>query len=61
MKNNRKRIQKGISVNNNDLSPEFKNKVEKFEKYYNDPEQFNKIFTKDEKNAKREKRTVLIK
>jgi hypothetical protein len=41
----RKRIKKEISANNSDLSSEFKDRVEKFDKYFNDPEQFNKIFT----------------
>ena len=37
--------QKETSASNNDLSSEFKNRVKEFEQYFNDPEQFNKIFT----------------
>lgn len=29
----------------NAIGASFRDRVEKFEKYYNDPEQFNKIFT----------------
>ena len=52
MSSYRSKTQKEISANlessrtdSNHLSSEVKNRVEKFEQYFNDPEQFNKIFT----------------
>jgi hypothetical protein len=52
MSSYRSKTQKEISANlessrtdSNHLSYEVKNRVEKFEQYFNDPEQFNKIFT----------------